>query len=79
MSFKKITEAPGPCASTVAGWVWYCDEHDTHGNADSKEEAEHVAAAHQNFSNDGDEGCPLRIYFVAYEDQGLMTEANANY
>lgn len=36
------------CPETVNGWVWYCDAHDTHGNADSKEEAELIAQAHED-------------------------------
>jgi len=34
---------------TVAGWFWYCDVHDTHGNADSEAEAEYVATSHEEF------------------------------
>lgn len=34
------------CASTVAGWLWYCDDHDTHGNADSEHEAEAMSRFH---------------------------------
>lgn len=36
-----------PC--TLNGWVWYCDGHDTHGNADTEDEARHMAAAHQDY------------------------------
>jgi hypothetical protein len=42
----------GACESTIAGWVWYCDEHMTHGNADSAGEAEHIANAHSNWYAD---------------------------
>lgn len=28
------------------GWVWLCDEHDSHGTADTWEEACHMAAGH---------------------------------
>jgi hypothetical protein len=37
------------CSATTNGWLWYCDECDTHGNADSQEEAEHMADAHVGF------------------------------
>jgi hypothetical protein len=37
---------------TVAGWYWYCDVHDTHGNADSKDEALHMAQAHSDWHYD---------------------------
>lgn len=39
----------GVCESTTGGWEWYCDAHDTHGNADSKEEAVFVAKSHAKF------------------------------
>jgi hypothetical protein len=34
------------CPDTINGWLWYCDECDTHGNADSEAEAEHMGNAH---------------------------------
>jgi hypothetical protein len=34
------------CADTINGWLWYCDEHDTHGNADTEAEVRHMADAH---------------------------------
>ena len=37
------------CSATVAGWIYYCDEHDTHGNADTQDEADHMAAAHVGY------------------------------
>jgi len=37
------------CPQTLRGWLWYCHEHDSHGNADSEEEAEMVAGAHEMF------------------------------
>lgn len=40
---------PGACESTLAGWIWYCDEHQTHGNADSADEAEYMAECHAKF------------------------------
>ncbi len=47
-----------PC--TVAGWIWACDEHMTHGNADSEDEARAVAAVHEHFfTEDNPDGCDL--------------------
>lgn len=37
------------CCATGSGWLWYCDEHDTHGNADSEAEAETLAEVHSDF------------------------------
>lgn len=44
-----MTSTLGPQACTKAGWFWFCDEHDTHGNADSVEEAGFIADAHSEF------------------------------
>jgi hypothetical protein len=44
---EMIVKSIGDC--TVAGWIWYCDVHDSHGNADSEEEAKHMAMAHEEF------------------------------
>ena len=51
-------------------WEWYCDEHDTRGNADSKEEAEHVGDSHCEFKAlfdedwrmDDEEWCEITVY-----------------
>jgi hypothetical protein len=40
------------CDSTLNGWLYYCDEHDSHGNAGSQEEAEWLADAHTSFHAD---------------------------
>lgn len=40
---------PTPNECTINGWLWYCDVHDTHGNADLQIEAEAVAKAHKQF------------------------------
>jgi hypothetical protein len=45
MKLKDII-TPAMCKSTIGGWVWYCDSCDTHGNANSSDEAEHMAEAH---------------------------------
>lgn len=51
------------CPSTVTGWLWYCDEHDTHGNADSEAEAEAMAAAHVEFKTDeGWDPCDVVVW-----------------
>jgi hypothetical protein len=52
------------CSSTVAGWLWYCDIHDTHGNADSEEEAEVYADAHREHFADqqDDEPCDVVVW-----------------
>ena len=34
------------CPATAAGWLWYCDEHDSHGNADFEDDARAVGRAH---------------------------------
>jgi hypothetical protein len=45
------TQAALSCKSTVTGWLWWCDEHDTHGNADSEDEAAVMAGAHEDYFN----------------------------
>lgn len=39
------------CKSTTGGWIWYCDACDTHGNADSPEEAKYMAEAHDRYNS----------------------------
>jgi hypothetical protein len=54
---------------TQAGWLWFCDVHDTHGNADSQDEAHYVSASHEEFYmlRDGEdfEGCEFAIVCVS--------------
>jgi len=53
------------CLSTQAGWLWYCDIHDTHGNADSEDEAETYADAHPReyyADEQADEPCPVTVW-----------------
>lgn len=38
-----------PCESTFLGWVWHCEPHGTHGNADSEDEAYQMRQAHVAF------------------------------
>lgn len=49
------------CQGTLAGWLWYCDVHDAHGNADSQVEAQLVAQAHVDFYS-ADEPCDIVIW-----------------
>lgn len=42
----------GVCTDIASGWLWHCDEHDTHGNAGSRAEAEWLADAHVAFHDD---------------------------
>ena len=76
--------AASACASTSNGWVWYCDEHDTHGNADSQEEAEFMADFHQEYfrlqdphGNDNDwvPECALYVSFAHSHDQDVESES----
>lgn len=48
--------AASVCSDTVNGWLWYCDEHDTHGNADSEDEAGYMAHAHSDYHLDPQDG-----------------------
>lgn len=52
------------CPQTVGGWLWHCDEHDTHGNADSDDEAWVVAGAHAAYYADDEVGevCQLIVW-----------------
>ena len=59
---EMVVATVAPC--TYHAWVWYCDVHDSHGNADSEEEAEYVASAHEGFfdlTGEDFEGCDLII------------------
>jgi hypothetical protein len=55
---------PTPNECTISGWLWYCDVHDTHGNADLKTEAETVSKAHEQFWAETD-GCDIIIIQVS--------------
>jgi hypothetical protein len=50
-----LSAMEGVCSETTNGWLYYCDEHDTHGNAGSQDEAEHMADAHVEFLLSDDE------------------------
>ena len=47
--FKDLITPGDICKSTTNAWLWYCDDHDTHGNADSHSEADAIAEAHMEF------------------------------
>ncbi|WP_345503450.1 hypothetical protein [Pedococcus ginsenosidimutans] len=55
---------PGVCSETTNGWLYYCDVHDTHGNADSEAEARHMAAAHSEYfaEDDDEEECDVFVW-----------------
>jgi len=37
------------CTNTISGWIWYCDNCVTHGNANSSDEAEYMAEQHSRY------------------------------
>ena len=49
------------CPDTAVGWLWYCDEHDSHGNADSEDEARAVGRAHTSWHLGGKDGDACRV------------------
>jgi hypothetical protein len=57
------------CPETMEGWLWCCDDHDSHGNADSEEEARFVANAHSAFFDDPD-GCDVVVWFRQPHERG---------
>lgn len=59
-----LAESVSNPSCTVAGWYWYCDVHDTHGNADSEGEADALAGAHEAHKQlvDGEiDGCEVVV------------------
>ena len=52
-SYEYVDVIENPCTDTINGWVWYCDAHDTHGNADTVQEAEHMQKAHVKWHGKG--------------------------
>lgn len=51
------------CPQTIAGWLWYCDEHDTHGNADSEHEARAMGQAHSDYHRpDTADDCEITVW-----------------
>ena len=40
------------CPTTREAWIWYCDECDVHGTSDSEQEADHMAATHQEYKEE---------------------------
>ena len=61
----------GTCKDTVAGWIWYCDSCDTHGNANSSDEAEYLAKSHAKYyswiEDDKDEDPALFMEMDTFE------------
>jgi hypothetical protein len=51
----------------VQGWIYYCDEHETHGNADNEDEARHMVAAHTDYflKHDRDKADPCEVFVFA--------------
>lgn len=49
------------CPQTIGGWLWYCEEHDSHGNADSEDEAQALANAHAAHHADREVGETCQI------------------
>jgi hypothetical protein len=56
------------CTSTVAGWIWYCDSCDTHGNADSSDEAEYMTGQHARYHS-----------WLPHEEDEVEDEESINY
>ena len=53
---------PQQCASTAGGWIWYCDTHDTHGNADSQGEADYISDHHAIYMDEYADGdCDITV------------------
>lgn len=61
---RLVVTMASACPSTHNGWLWYCDVHDTHGTANSQNEAEHVAEAHRAHHESGgfEHGCHIVIW-----------------
>lgn len=49
VSLKDLIFSNDTCENTIHGWIWYCDECQTHGNADSSDEADYMAGAHYSY------------------------------
>lgn len=53
------------CPQTVGGWLWYCNEHGSHGSgAGSEDEARSLAAVHASYFADNEVGeiCQLAVW-----------------
>lgn len=48
-SARLVVAMASACPETLNGWLWYCDVHDVHGTANSKEEAEYIADGHRAY------------------------------
>jgi hypothetical protein len=49
------------CATAASRWLWHCDNHGTHGNADSQDEAEVYAEAHHEYFARQRAGAPCPV------------------
>jgi hypothetical protein len=65
-------DSGGVCPQTVAGWLWYCDEHDAHGNGDSEDEVQAYADTHREYLADvtPDPPCEVIVWERAPHDLG---------
>lgn len=63
VEYAMTEAAANSCRSTVNGWLWYCDQHDTHGNADTEDEADYMATAHEEWHEYG-EDCAVYVAAV---------------
>lgn len=64
------------CPETQQGWLWHCHEHDTHGNADSEEEAQLCAEAHREFwmdQDEDDEPCDVWVWLRTSHERTVET------
>src|SRR4051794_29441125 len=59
------------CPHTMHGWLWYCDVHDSHGNADTEDEAWFVATAHEEHRAMLDDAaeCELIVWLRTLEER----------
>jgi hypothetical protein len=66
-NWLEIMASRSVCPETVQGWIYYCDEHETHGNADSENEGRHMAAAHVDYflEHDGETADPCEVFVFA--------------
>jgi len=70
-SVLDVASMESVCPHTMQGWLWYCDVHDTHGNADTEDEAWFVAQAHEEVRAivDGPAECELVVWLRTPEER----------
>jgi hypothetical protein len=62
---------------TKYGWYWYCDVHDTHGNADREAEAQFVSDAHAEYwelDDPDDDPCDIVIIALGAAEYDYSVE-----